>query len=176
MNFSTKSGLQTPSLTRRIAAMGLLAAAGPAIAKAAPCETASVLFVCPAGTVKSAIARETLKRRAAQLGMPVRVTSRGIKPEDHVTPALAASLRADGINPRRERVRAFAAGDAAAANVVIAFDEAAQAPGLQGARVWIIPSFNSDYPGAKAALAGQVDGLLSELGSAPCAPALKGPR
>jgi protein-tyrosine-phosphatase len=162
---------------RRSLLLGLLAVVGVSrAAHAAPCPAPTVLFVCPAGTVKSAIARETLKRRAAQLGVPVRAVSRGINPEDHVSPGLAASLKADGIDPAREPVRAFAPGDAAASDIVVAFDQAAQAPGLQGARVWRTPSWNTDYAGARAATANQVDELLAELRRRPCAAAKKSAR
>lgn len=171
MVFRTKDHLQAASLTRRIAALGLLSAASHAAAKPAPCEPPSVLFVCAAGTVNSPIARETLKRRAAQLGVTVRVASRGVKPEDHVTPALAANLKADGIDPRREPIQALTDGDIANANIVVAFEGAAQAPGLKDARRWSIPSFNSDYPAAKAALSDRIDGLLAELRRAPCSAA-----
>lgn len=88
-----------------------------------------MLFVCPAGTVKSAIAHEALKRRAAERGVAVRVLSRGVHPEDHVSPALEAHLRADGLDVRTGPVRTLAAGDLAGEDIVIAFDEAAQAPG-----------------------------------------------
>lgn len=160
----------TPCLNRRRALVGglILLAAPAAVAGTVPCRAPRILFVCPAGTVKSAIARETLKRRAAQQGVPVFVTSRGLHPEDHVSPALATNLEADGIDPRSEPLRALAASDLAAADIVIAFDEAAQAPALKGARIWDIPSWNSDYAGAKGALAGQIDGLLSELRRRPC--------
>lgn len=172
------AGRQTASpqtATRRRVALGLLALAVPPRA-AASCPAPTVLFICPAGTVKSAIARETLAQRAARAGAPVRAMSRGVHPEDHVSPALAASLLADGIDPRREPVRAFAASDLATADIVIAFDEAADAPSLSAARVWRTPSWNSDYTGARRALAGQIDDLLEELRRAPCAVAPKSPR
>jgi len=153
----------TLELSRRSLAIGLALFAGPAAAKAPPCAPTSVLFVCPAGTVKSAIARETLKRRAARAGVAVRVASRGVHPEDHVSPALKASLLADGIDPAAEPLRAFEPQDAAGADIVIAFDEAAKAPGLEGARIWDVPSLNSRYPEAKAALASKIDDLLAEL-------------
>jgi protein-tyrosine-phosphatase len=150
----------------------------PALAHAqsAPCPPPSVLFVCPAGTVKSAIARETLKRRAAELGFPLRVTSRGVQVEDHVSPALAANLKADGLDPAREPARALASADVKAADIVIAFDEAAQAPELKGARSWDTPSWNSDYARAKAALAAHVERLLVELRAKPCTAVAKGSR
>lgn len=147
-------------LTRRILTIALLGA--PTTLRAAPCGPPStVLFVCPAGTVKSAIARETLKARAAKAGVQVRVRSRGLNVEDHVSPGLAANLKADGIDPAAEPARPLSDGDVAAADIVIAFDDAAKA--LPLARAWDIPSWNDEYPAAKAALAADVDRLVVEL-------------
>ena len=149
-------------LDRRSVALGLLLFGGRAAA-ASPCAPATVLFVCPAGTVKSAIARETLRSRAAAAGVQVVVTSRGLHPEDHVSPALAANLQADGIDPAAEPAQAFSDADVAAADIVIVFDEAADAPRLRKARAWDVPSWNSNYPAAKAALAERIDSLIVEL-------------
>jgi fructose-specific phosphotransferase system component IIB len=149
-------------LSRRIVALALLFAP-TALRAAQPCAPPRVLFVCPAGTVKSAIARETLKRRAAEAGVPVRVQSRGVNPEDHVSPALAANLRADGLDPAAEPARRLAEADVAAADIVIAFDEAVREPALRGARTWDVPSWNGDYPAARAAQAKLVDTLVAEL-------------
>jgi protein-tyrosine-phosphatase len=142
------------------------AAAIPALAHGA-CPTPVVLFVCPAGSVKSAIARETLKRRARERGIAVEARSRGLQPEDHVTPALAASLRADGIDPEAEPLMALTPADARVADILVAFDDAADAPLLRRARRWSTPSW-SDYPAAKAALERQMEPLLDELAAAGC--------
>ena len=149
------------SLTRRAATLGLLLLASPAQAK--PCQTPRVLFVCPAGSVKSAIARETLKQAAARRRLKVDARSRGIEPEDHVSAHLARQLAADGIDPTAEPLRRLETGDVAQAVLVIAFDEAAQAPGLSHARVWTIPSWNAQYDQAHAALAPMIEALLDEL-------------
>jgi protein-tyrosine-phosphatase len=155
----------SPTLPSRRTVFAAVLAAAPGVAVAGPCAPPSVLLVCPAGTVKSAIARETLRARARAAGVAVRVQSRGLKIEDHVSPALAAQLRADGVDPAAEPARPLQEADIRQADIVIAFDEAAQLPSLRGARVWDIPSWNADYAGAKAALATKVDGLLAELGA-----------
>jgi protein-tyrosine-phosphatase len=126
-----------------------------------------VTFVCPFGTVKSAIAREQLKHSAAARGLAVQVLSRGVHPADQLTPNLTAQLAADGIDPGAEPLRALAS-DIAHADVVVAFDEAAQAPGMEKARVWDVPSWNEDYSGARAALMPNIHALLDELGKRPC--------
>jgi protein-tyrosine-phosphatase len=138
----------------------------------AACAPTRVLFVCPAGTVKSAIAREALKRRAASEGVAVSVSSRGVHPEDHVSAALAVNLRKDGLDPASEPVRELAEQDIAHADLVIAFDEAADLPSLRAARAWKTPSWNNDYAMAKADLEDRLTDLLTELkarAAKPCA-------
>jgi protein-tyrosine-phosphatase len=152
---------------RLLLALPLMFAAAPA---AAACRPQVVLFVCPAGTVKSAIARETLRRRAAATGLAVDVRSRGVAPEDHVSPELARRLRADGIDPAAEPVLAVTAADVARADVVVAFDAAAEAPVMKGSRAWATPSWNAEYDAAWADLDRRLDGLVAEL-AAGCAKA-----
>lgn len=150
------------SLPSRRAIIGALALT-PTIAVAAPCPPTKILFVCPAGTMKSPIARDLLRRRAAAAGLRLDVTARGVAPADHVSPALAANLRADGLEPAPEPVLALSAADVAWADVIVAFDEAAAAPLLSRARSWRTPSWNADYAVAKADLSRRVDALLPEL-------------
>jgi protein-tyrosine-phosphatase len=150
---------------RDLALLGALTMAGRALAA---CPPRAVLFVCPAGTVKSAIARELTKRRAAARGLAAHVSSRGVTPEDHVSPALAARLRADGLDPAAEPARALTPADLAGSDIVVAFDEAAKAPGMARARVWDMPSWNSSYDQAMLAVTFRIDALLDELAAAPC--------
>jgi len=133
------------------------------------CPPAKVLFVCPAGTVKSAIARETLRRRASLAKLAIEVRSRGIDPQDHVSAVLKARLAADGIDPAAEPARALTTADLQTGQIVIAFDEAALDPRLAGARVWKVPSWNEDYATARAALTAHIDALLQELRDRGCA-------
>lgn len=158
--------VQFPS--RRLFVSGALAA-WPAVSAHADCRPPKVLFVCPAGTVKSAIARETLKQRALARSIAVDVRSRGVAPADHVSLALAMKLKADGIDPAAEPAQRFTRADARDADILIAFDEAKNAPGLERARAWATPSWNNDYAAAKADLSGGIDGLLDELAGGGCA-------
>jgi protein-tyrosine-phosphatase len=158
------------ALDRRTFGLSTLALLAGSAARAAPCAPPKVLFVCPAGTVKSAIAREAMRARAAKAGVAVDVRSRGLKPEDHVTPELAARLKAVGIDPKAEPVRALSPQDVKAADLVIAFDEAGDDPALAGARRWNTPSWLRDFDAAKADLDSRLDGLVAELAAGrPCA-------
>lgn len=161
----TESGIP---IGRRAVSIGLLLTANRAFAASLPCAPPQILFVCPAGTVKSAIAREFLKNRAAERAIVIQVQSRGIHIEDHVSAALAEKLEAEGINTRSEIARDLQPGDLARADVVIAFDDAAKAPGMERSEAWDIPSWNENYADAKAALVPKVDALLDRVKSAPC--------
>ena len=158
--------LSQPDVRRRTLLAWIGALAAPTAARAA-CAPPQVLFVCPFGTVKSAIARETLKAEAAKAGVAVRVRSRGVDIQDHVSAKLAARLKADGLDPAAEPARRLAAEDLESRQIVIAFDEAAKDSRLAGARVWDIPSWNDDYDAAKAALAQRVSALVAELKATP---------
>jgi len=158
-----------PRANRRDVLLGFfLAAATPGIVFAKPCPPPTVLFVCPAGTVKSAIAREMFKRRAIERSASVQVLSRGVHPEDHVSPLLKSRLAQDGLDPGAESAQALTPDDARRADIVIAFDEAASAPGVEHARVWDIPSWNDHYDAAKAALEPRIEALLDELAKQGC--------
>jgi protein-tyrosine-phosphatase len=151
--------------SRRSFLLAAIAAPTSARATPAPCVPQRVLFVCPAGAVKSAIAREVLRQRARSSNLRIVVESRGLQPEDHVSPALAANLRADGLDPAAEPALLLTKADVDRAHIVVAFDEAAHAPALTRARAWDIPSWNSDYGRARAALAVRMDALVAELRS-----------
>jgi predicted flap endonuclease-1-like 5' DNA nuclease len=151
------------SLTRRVFVSFVLIGASPAPIAAAACRAPRVLFVCPAGTVKSAIARELLKRKAATEGVPVDVRARGLTLEDHVSPSLAARLKAEGINAAAEPPAALQAADIGWADVVVAFDGASQSSLLNAKQVWLTPSWLANYDVAKRDLNLRLDGLLAEL-------------
>ncbi len=153
---------------RRAFVVGIAActfALTPVNATAKPAPPPRVLFICQFGSVKSAVAREHLRRRAAERGIALSVQSRGITPEDHVSPALTRALAEDRIDPRTEALRRLEPRDVTGANVVVLFDRPAMA-GLDKARDWSsLPSMNADYPRARADLFRWIDALLDEISS-----------
>lgn len=154
---------------RRFVLLGLATSFIPVPpASAKPCATTRVLFVCQMGTVNSAIAREELRQAVKARGLPVEVQSRGLTPADHVTPEMARRLKQDGINPKADPLRRFSPADAADADITIAFDDAAKAPGLEHARAWHSPSWTDDYDHAKRTMDGHIAGLTAELAKRPC--------
>src|SRR5258708_29316851 len=155
-------------ISRRKVVLCSLAVPFGAPAWAKPCDPTRVLFVCPAGSVKSALAREELRRMAKLRNIPVTVVSRGIHPENHISSLLAQRLKRDGIDPLADPLLRFTPEDANKANITIAFDEAAQAPGLEKARTWQVAAWNSQHDDAKTDTVGNVNRLLHELFKRPC--------
>ncbi|MFN9848771.1 MAG: hypothetical protein ACK56C_10410 [Alphaproteobacteria bacterium] len=157
-----------PSLSRRAVAQGLIAAPTMAFARSPDCGSApQILFVCEAGTVNSAIARELFRARAADAGLDVRVVSRGLHPEDHLTPVVAEKLRNDGVDATREPTISLTTADIATAKIVIAFNAAAENPLLRAARRWNVPSWGVDYTASKAVMDIHIGKLVAELVTRP---------
>lgn len=142
---------------------GLIASGGLA---QSPAKPPRILFVCQAGTAKSAIAREIFKQRAKERGILVDVFSRGIVVEDHVSPQLKANLRADGINTNAEPATQLAPADWAAADILVNFNPLPVSVKHDDVRDWSdLPSVNDDYANARTILEQRIDTLLTEIGN-----------
>lgn len=146
--------MKLSALSRRAAMVGL---AGAVLGCSSTSETSDeprrVLFVCQYGSVKSAVARELLRRMAADRAIRVEVQSRGVTPEDHISLALAEVLHAEGLNVRGEAVRALSPSDLAEADIVVIFDPLPAAMRTWPARDWSdLPSMNANYPAAREVL------------------------
>jgi protein-tyrosine-phosphatase len=108
--------------SRRAVVAGLAAAAAlpsPALAMRQP----RVLFICRFATVKSATARELLRKRARERGVGVKIRSRGITPVDHLPPAVRQRLIGQfEIDPAAEHAQTLQQADLDRADVVVLFD------------------------------------------------------
>lgn len=124
-----------------------------------------ILFVCQFGTVKSAIARELCRRRAAERGISVRATSRGLTiAADHRSPALIAALAAEGLDPDADPPTPLARKDWRRADVVVTFNPLPAAVRPRDLRDWSdTPSFNDDYAHGRPEVLARIDALLTEL-------------
>jgi hypothetical protein len=140
-------------------------ALGPQLAGASAASAAPrILLVCQFGTVKSSIARELLKRRAAERHVPVQVTSRGITPQQHITTELLARLGKDGIDPAAQPLTKLGPTDVANADLVIAFDKLPAGYHPPALEDWSdLPSMENDYDRARAVLDARIDRLLDRL-------------
>lgn len=156
------------NLTRRAAVLGLALAAAipaPALAQRRP----RVLFVCRFATVKSATARELLRKLARERGVAVAVRSRGITPVDHLPPATRQRLIQDyGIDPAAEAPRALRQADLDWADTVILFDPLPANLHKPGVLDWTDqPSMLDRFDASMAYLAAHVAALLDRLARPP---------
>ena len=159
----TSSNNKTLLHRRQLIAGSLLVIVGAAIppARSASRMPPRVLFICQFGTVKSAIARELLKRRAAARGISVIVSSRGITPEAHLAPSTRSQLLAEGIDLDGERLQKLRRADLGNADLVVAFNPLPASMRKKGLRDWsAVPSVNDTYSLARADLDRRIDQLL----------------
>lgn len=155
-------GSHSLSISRRLALALTALLFGKA---AAPRTPLNVLFVCQGGTVKSPVAREHFRRLAKAAGSNAQAQSRGITPEDHMTPQLAAALKADGINVDADPVLPLTVADLKAADAIVVFNPLPAQLGTRPTRDWSdLPSMNENYAAARAILLPRLEALLREKG------------
>jgi arsenate reductase (thioredoxin) len=123
-----------------------------------------VLFICQAGTAKSAIAREFFRRRARERRVSVTAFSRGLTIDDHISASLQKSLYDEGINPAHDRAVRLTRRDLRAADIIVFFNPLPVALGPVTAQDWTaLPSVNDNWPLARTDLMLRIDALLDEI-------------
>ena len=139
-------------------------AAAPAWASIDGPQRPGVLFVCEAGTVKSAMARELFRVRARQRGIAVDAISRGLNLADHVSPGLRQRLAADHIDTTAEPAQALTSADWQAALLVVAFNPLPASVERRDVIDWTdVGSMNDDYDRSLADLNQRIERLLDDL-------------
>jgi len=154
--------------TRRATVLGLAAAAALP-ARALAMRVPRVLFICRYATVKSATARELLRKRARERGVGVKVRSRGITPVDHLPPAIRQRLIDQfGIDPAAERPQALQQADLDRADVVVLFDNLPPSLHKMGPLDWTDqPSLLEQFEPSMAYLEAHLAVLLDRLATPP---------
>ena len=151
---------------RRLVAALLAIAANSACAHSAVSRAPIVLFVCQAGTAKSAITREIFRRRALERNTAVTAISRGLVIEDHVSPRLKQQLAEDGIDPGADPYQVLTAQDWMRADILVWFNPLPPEVKHTAMRDWSdLPSFNDSYATVRPMLDHRIDALLDELSS-----------
>jgi len=157
---------------------GILAAWGVvgAVALGPPADAADqqeremgkpIVFVCQHGNVKSLIASEWFNRLAAERGLQVRATARGLTPEAEVAPPIADRLRTDGFDFQGVRPLALTPADLAAASRVVLIG--AEPPSwMKGSPVPVdhwdgIPPASERYEASRDALRARIRALIDSL-------------
>jgi arsenate reductase (thioredoxin) len=131
----------------------------------------TIVFVCQHGNVKSLIAAQWFNRLAAERGLSVRATARGVTPENPVPPAIAERLRGDGLDVAGYEARELAPADLerAARLVLIGVEPPAWLAGKTAVvEKWEgIPPASERYEESRDALRARIEALLGALGRPP---------
>ena len=156
------------SSTRRAILAGLAAVAMVPVPALAMYQT-RVLFICRFATVKSATARELLRKRARERGMNLAIWSRGITPVDHLPPATRQRLlESFGIDPASQRPQALRQADLDRADVVVLFDRLPASLHRMDVLDWTDqPSLLEQFEPSMAYLEAHIEALLDRIASEP---------
>ena len=104
---------------RTLSIVGSLVLAGVTLG-AQPALPPQVVFVCEHGAAKSLVATAYFNKLAAERGLPVRATFRGVDPQDSLSVRAVAGLKADGLVVPDEKPTAIGSADVAAATHIFA--------------------------------------------------------
>lgn len=153
------------TLHRRIFLASLAAAACSMAAHAqTDAKPRKILFVCQYGSVKSPIARELLRRGAAERHLPVSASSRGITPRQHLSPEVAELLASEKLDVTSEPLRQLSQADLDQADMVILFDELPKSLAASNVQDWSdLPSVLNSYQVARPELGRRIDALLRQI-------------
>jgi hypothetical protein len=158
------AGSEIIAFARRGAIGALLAGVVAGRLGAKKRELPRILFVCQYGSVKSAIARELLRRRARERGIALRAFSRGITPEAHLPAEIEARLRAEGIDAGGDGLHRLLPVDAGAADIVVYFNPLPANIVAARSLDWTsVPSVLGTYPAARADMNRRIEALLDSL-------------
>jgi protein-tyrosine-phosphatase len=124
-----------------------------------------ILFVCLHGAAKSVLAAADCERLAASRGLRIKADFAGTEPDAEIAPAVAAALRADGVDLGGKKPRLVTPQDVAAADRVVAFGCELGGAATPGPRVdqWAdVPAVSDGLPAARAAIRARLERLLDE--------------
>ena len=124
-----------------------------------------VLFVCLHGAAKSVLAVADFERMAQARGLRVTAESAGTEPDPEIAPAVAAVLKAEGVDLAGRRPRLVTREIAGSASRVIAFGcdlGAAAPPGAKIEQWKDVPAVSDGLPAARTVIRTHVERLLDE--------------
>jgi len=122
-----------------------------------------VLFVCLHGAAKSVLAAADFDRLAKERGLHVTAESAGTEPDPEIAPAVAAALKAEGVDMTGRKPQLVSREMAAAAARIVAFgcDLGAAAPPGATIEQWAdVPAVSAGLPAARAVIRHHLDRLL----------------
>ena len=130
----------------------------------------TILFVCPHGAAKSVIAAAEFQRLAQQHGLPWQALCGGTEPDDAITPAVLAWLRAEGLPLPQRLPQPVTHAEFACANRVVSLNCTVRArlPPEIALEQWDdVPPVSQDLPTARARLRAHVEHLIHDRHSNP---------
>jgi arsenate reductase (thioredoxin) len=128
-------------------------------------ENPRILFVCLHGAAKSVLAAADCERLARSRGLRLTADFAGTEPDADIAPAVAAALRADGVDLGGKKPRRVSREDVAAADRVVAFgcELGGAAPPTVRIDQWTdVPAVSDGLPVARAAIRAHLERLLDE--------------
>jgi arsenate reductase len=130
-------------------------------------DTATVVFVCEHGTVKSTLALALFLDMAKARGLEVRALSRGTEPDSAVPVFMREALAADKLSIAAFTPQKFTATDLGNALMVVSFDAPAAAATVNGRvphQSWNgLPSVTANYRLARDSIRARVSKLVDSL-------------
>jgi hypothetical protein len=130
-------------------------------------DSATVVFVCEHGTVKSVLAIALFRQMAAARGLSLRAISRGTAPDTALPPFMRAGLKGDGLSLGAFTPTRFSAVDLSSAILVVSFDQPSVAGSVAGrvpVRAWDgLPSVTADYAIARDSMRARMRVLVDSL-------------
>ncbi len=124
-----------------------------------------ILFVCLHGAAKSVLAAADCERLAAARGLDIAADFAGIEPDADVAPAVAAALRAEGMDLGGKKPRLVRSGDVVAADQVVTFGCDLGGATVPGARIeqWVdVPAVSDGLPAARSAIRAHLEQMIDE--------------
>ena len=142
----------------------LVALGGPQPSGAPP----RIVFVCEHGAAKSLIAAAYFNKLAAERGLSVRATFRGVDPQDDLSVRAVAGLKQDGVPIPEGRPTAIGAADVAAATHIFAVGCALPRVAAESGKAasWDDVPDDKGYEGMRDAIVRHVTAFLDEVGRA----------
>jgi len=136
----------------------------------APRDSATVVFVCEHGTVKSVLAIALFRTMAAERGLAVRAISRGTAPDTALPPFMRTGLTRDGLSVGEFTPTRFRVTELSSAILVVSFDQPAVADVVRGTvplQAWNgLPAVSADYAVARDSMRVRMRRLVDSLSAA----------
>lgn len=123
----------------------------------------TVVFICEHGAAKSVIAAAWFNKLASERNLPFHAVARGTAPQEELSEAAVAGLRADGVSFPADRPRQLTAQDTRNAVRIVAFCPLPAYAKSHRADFVDVPAPKDGYNESRDAILLKVKALLDEL-------------